>query len=257
MRPKFVLFGSSIVQYNHYGEGWGATLAHLYGRKVDIVLRGYAGWNSTRGLQVVDDIFPKISIEQRDQPALAIVYFGGNDSHLPHPSGLGPHVRLEEYIQNMCKIANYLKINSPKTRLIFLSCPPIGDEQTEGNIDAFGKAIRTNEVRKQYSDALLNMCSHMNIKAIDLWSLIQRRDDWKEVCFIDGIHFSAEGSEMVSKEIIKVIKEAEWEPSLYWKTMPVEFGEDSPFDPIHPLDPTKTINISNIPFPHGEDWEWE
>jgi len=34
MRPKFVLFGSSIVQYNHYGEGWGATLAHLYGRKV-------------------------------------------------------------------------------------------------------------------------------------------------------------------------------------------------------------------------------
>ena len=72
----------------------------------------------------------------------------------------------------------------------------------------------------------------------------------------DGIHFSAEGSEMVSKEILKVIKEADWEPSLYWKTMPVEFGEDSRYDPIHPLDPTKTINISNIPFPHGEDWEW-
>jgi len=38
------------------------------------------------------------------------VYFGGNDSHLPHPSGLGPHVPLEEYIQNMTKIANYLKV---------------------------------------------------------------------------------------------------------------------------------------------------
>jgi len=61
---------------------------------------------------------------------------------------------------------------------------------------------------------------------------------------------------MVLKEILRVIKEAEWKPSLYWKTMPVEFGEDSPYDPIHPYDPTKTINISNIPFPH-DDWEWE
>jgi hypothetical protein len=33
MRPQFVLFGSSIVQYSYY-EGWGATLSHLYARKV-------------------------------------------------------------------------------------------------------------------------------------------------------------------------------------------------------------------------------
>jgi len=33
MRPKFVLFGSSIVQHSYY-QGWGATLTHLYARKV-------------------------------------------------------------------------------------------------------------------------------------------------------------------------------------------------------------------------------
>jgi hypothetical protein len=33
MRPQFVVFGSSIVQYSYY-EGWGATLSHLYARKV-------------------------------------------------------------------------------------------------------------------------------------------------------------------------------------------------------------------------------
>ena len=33
LRPQFVLFGSSIVQYSYY-EGWGATLSHLYARKV-------------------------------------------------------------------------------------------------------------------------------------------------------------------------------------------------------------------------------
>lgn len=44
------------------------------------------------------------------QPSLVIVYFGGNDSIDPHPSGLGPHVPLEEYVENMRKIANHLKV---------------------------------------------------------------------------------------------------------------------------------------------------
>lgn len=44
------------------------------------------------------------------QPALVIVYFGGNDSLLPHPSGRGQHVPLQEYIENMRKIGTHLKV---------------------------------------------------------------------------------------------------------------------------------------------------
>ena len=39
------------------------------------------------------------------------MYFGGNDSLLPHPSGLGQHVPLQEYIENMRKIGTHLKVN--------------------------------------------------------------------------------------------------------------------------------------------------
>jgi len=46
------------------------------------------------------------------QPSLVIVYFGGNDSMGPHSSGLGPHVPLNEYIENMRKIAIHLKVFS-------------------------------------------------------------------------------------------------------------------------------------------------
>ena len=46
------------------------------------------------------------------QPALVIVYFGGNDSMGPHSSGLGPHVPLDEYMENMRKIAVHLKVFS-------------------------------------------------------------------------------------------------------------------------------------------------
>ncbi|KAK2361082.1 GDSL esterase/lipase CPRD49 [Trifolium repens] len=252
-RPQFVLFGSSIVQFNHYGEGWGATLAHLYARKADIVLRGYASWNSKRALQIVDNLFPKNSTAQ--QPALVIVYFGGNDSLPEHPSGLGPHVPIEEYIENMRNIAIHLKTHSKTSRLIFLSTPPVSEVRIIDNIDEFGRAKRSNETRKKYSEACLKICNELNIKAIDLWTAIQKRKGWEKDCFIDGVHFSAEGSKIVSKEILRVIKE-EWETTLYWKTMPVEFGEDSPYDPVHP-DGTKTINVSNDPFPKHYEWEWE
>lgn len=43
-------------------------------------------------------------------PSLVIVYFGGNDAMKPHPSGLGPHVPLPEYIDNMKKISLHLMV---------------------------------------------------------------------------------------------------------------------------------------------------
>lgn len=44
------------------------------------------------------------------QPSLVIVYFGGNDSSAPLSSGLGPHVPLQEYIENLRKIVDHLKV---------------------------------------------------------------------------------------------------------------------------------------------------
>ncbi|KAG5037806.1 hypothetical protein AAZX31_07G140900 [Glycine max] len=249
-RPQFVLFGSSIVQYSYY-EGWGATLSHLYARKADIVLRGYAAWNSRRALQVLDTIFPK---DAKEQPSLVIVYFGGNDSTLPNPNGLGPHVPVEEYKENMRKIAIHMKCLSEKTRTIFLTTPPINEAQIHNNSDPHGLLLRTNEACLIYAEACLEVCHEMNVKAIDLWSAIQKKDNWRDVCFIDGIHLSTEGSKIVTKEILKVLKEAEWEPSLYWRSMPSDFGEDSPYDPVGP-DGKSTINLSNFAFPNNDQWD--
>ncbi|XP_050243918.1 GDSL esterase/lipase CPRD49-like [Quercus robur] len=252
VRPKFVLFGSSIVQNSFSNEGWGAILATLYARKADILLRGYSSWNSRRALQVLDKIFPK---DAPIQPSLVIVYFGGNDSVHPHPSGIGPHVPLPEYIENMRKIAMHLKTLSEKTRLIFLSAPPVNEEQIRKTLsDKLGELNRTNESCRIYSEACLELCRDLDIKAIDLWTSIQKRDDWLTECFTDGIHFSSEGSKIVVKEIMKVLREAEWEPSLHWKSLLAEFGEDSPYDPVSP-DGNTTVNVSEGSFRRNMQWE--
>ncbi|XP_062165588.1 GDSL esterase/lipase WDL1-like isoform X2 [Alnus glutinosa] len=218
-RPLFVLFGSSIVQLSFSDEGWGAILADLYARKDAAI-----------------------------QPSLVIVYFGGNDSIHPQPSGLGPHVPLPEYIENMKKIALHLKSLSEKTRIIFLSAPPVNEEQICETLSiTLGELRRTNESCRIYSEACLELCREMDIKAIDLWTAIQKRDDWLTTSFTDGIHFTSEGSKIVVKEIMKVLTEADWEPSLHWKSLPAEFAEDSPYDPVS-LDGKTTVNVSEISY---------
>ncbi|XP_050211040.1 GDSL esterase/lipase CPRD49 [Mercurialis annua] len=252
IRPQFVLFGSSIVQLSFSHGGWGSHLSDIYARKADIVLRGYYGWNSRRAVEVLDQIFPK---DATVQPALVIVYFGGNDSMGPHSSGLGPHVPLAEYIENMTKIALHLKSLSENTRVIFLTTPPVDEERVRSSTSAiFSELVRTNELCQKYSEACLKLSQELGVKAVDLFSGFQKRSDWETVCFTDGIHLSAEGSKIVVEEILKVLKEAEWSPSLYWKSMPSEFPEDSSYYLVA-ADGNRTLNPSEWTFHREIHWE--
>ncbi|KAL0916450.1 hypothetical protein M5K25_013967 [Dendrobium thyrsiflorum] len=251
-RPQFVLFGSSIVQYSFSNGGWGAILTDIYARKADIIMRGYIGWNSRRAIQVLDKIFPK---DASVQPSLIIVYFGGNDSIGPYPSGLGPHVPLPEYKENMRKIADHLKNLSENTHVIFLSCPPLNEEKLlQSTSTALSEIVRTNATCRLYSEACIQVCEEMNLKVIDLWTAFQERDDWADTCFTDGLHFSSEGSKIVVEQILKVLKEADWNPSLHWKFMPTEFAENSSYDLVA-ADGISTLNPSEWTFHREIQWD--
>ncbi|CAD6219773.1 unnamed protein product [Miscanthus lutarioriparius] len=94
----------------------------------------------------------------------------------------------------------------------------------------------------------------MNLKVVDLWHAMQKREDWITACFTDGLHLSEEGSNIVVEEILKVLKEAEWEPCLHWKAMPTEFAEDSPFDLVSSSGDT-TVNPSEWTIHRKLPWD--
>nr|GMD59109.1 GDSL esterase/lipase CPRD49 [Ipomoea batatas] len=251
-RPQFVLFGSSIVQLSFSNGGWGTILADVYARKADIVLRGYYGWNSRRAVQILDKVFPK---DAAVQPELVIAYFGGNDSMGPHSSGLGPHVPLPEYIENMRKVALHLKSLSDTIRIIFLSSPPVNEAKVKENTSSyFSELVRNNDLCKKYSDACIDLCKELGVMVVDLFTSIQKREDWENTCFIDGVHLAEEGSKVVVEEILKVLKEADWTPSLHWKSMPTEFPEDSEYDLVA-SDGKTTINPSEWTFHRAIKWD--
>ncbi|KAL8514522.1 hypothetical protein ACS0TY_013576 [Phlomoides rotata] len=144
--------------------------------QADVKLRGYSGWNTRMALKVLDQVFPKGAAVQ---PSLVIVNFGGDDATNPHPSGLGAHVPLLEYIENTRKIIMHLKSLSDRTRIICLSSPPINEAKVceiFGNM--FDDQARTNENCRIYSEALVKLCQEMNVEAINLWTAIREKDDW-------------------------------------------------------------------------------
>ncbi|KAK1264920.1 GDSL esterase/lipase CPRD49 [Acorus gramineus] len=95
----------------------------------------------------------------------------------------------------------------------------------------------------------------MDLKFVDLFTAIQKRDDWSTACFTrDGVHFSSEGSKIVVREILKVLKEAEWIPSLHWKSLQTEFAEDSPYDVVA-ANGKSTINISGLTLHQDIQWD--
>ncbi|XP_055808380.1 GDSL esterase/lipase WDL1-like [Solanum dulcamara] len=219
-RPLFVLFGSSIVQLSYYFDGWGATLTGLYARKADISVRGYIGWNSRMALQVLHKVFPQ---NDKIQPSLVILYFGGNDSTDPDVPN-SPNVPLDEYVENMRKIIFHIKGLSENTRLIMLSAPAVNEQQI---IEFYGSNMgRTNERARIYSKVGIKLAHEVNVKVIDIWSALHDRPE----VFWDGMHLTKEGSEIVFNKIKEVIKEAEWEPTLDWDKMPDEFDEIKPND---------------------------
>ncbi|KAM7526482.1 hypothetical protein LguiA_016384 [Lonicera macranthoides] len=106
---------------------------------------------------------------------------------------------------------------SENTCLLFLGTPPVNEAYIR-------EVVGTNEDTRIYSEACREVCKDMkNVEFVDLFSAIQRHEDWLNTCFTR--EQNSDG------EIEQVLKEAAWEPSLYRKDMSVKFGDKSPYGP--------------------------
>lgn len=138
-----------------------------------------------------------------------------------------------------------IMIWSTFTLIIFASCFTV--EAGVGSVSGFPIQFRKCQwsYKSKWSSpnkAILNIL----VKVTLFYQMTLLDCHWTDLCFgcRDGIHFSSEGSKIVVKEILKVLREAEWEPSLHWRSLPTEFDEDSSYYPVAP-DGKSTVNVSN------------
>jgi hypothetical protein len=81
--------------------------------QVDVVLRGYSGYNTRWALKVLERVFP-LSLGgdggNETAPVALTVFFGANDACLPDRCSGFQHVPLHEYKDNLRSIVSFFKV---------------------------------------------------------------------------------------------------------------------------------------------------
>lgn len=207
---KFLLFGDSITEYcfstgpsSHEGFGdqfsLGAALTNDYTRKLAILQRGFAGYNSRWGLKIL----PKI-LQYEQNIAIGYIFFGSNDSCAAGTQ----HVPEDEYESNLHKSVQMLKARSIKPIIVGPALydgskfePPRRDEIKAGY-------IRSNEAFIRYGRIAASVASKEHVPFLDLRAAMQREagDNWKDL-LVDGLHFNGKAYEIFYKELLRTIKD--------------------------------------------------
>lgn len=233
MRPKIYLFGDSITEDSFADGGWGASLANHFCRTVDVVLRGYSGYNTRWALQVIDKVFPVVG--GGGEPPLAVtVFFGANDACLPDRCSAFQHVPVDEYKQNLQAILSFLKKRWPQTTVLFITPPPIDEDARLRHPyveNLLGLPERTNEAAGAYAKACVTVAGECGIPVVDIWTKMQQISDWGNIYLSDGLHLSSTGNNMVYEEIVTRLKEE----GLSLENLQVDLPLISDIDPNDPL----------------------
>ncbi|KAK8503983.1 hypothetical protein V6N13_092792 [Hibiscus sabdariffa] len=210
MRPKIYLFGDSITEQSFGDGGWGAALANHFARTVDVVLRGYSGYNTRWAFKVFDRVFPAAGSGGSEPPLAVTVFFGANDACLPDGYGAFQHVPVDEYKRNLHSIVSSLKKRWPKTLILLITPPPVDEDERLRHPYAenpSGLPERTNEAAGAYGKACVEAAGECGIPVVDLWTKMQQYPDWSKAFLSDGLHLTGEGNKVVFEEVMKKLNE--------------------------------------------------
>ncbi|SCV04977.1 LANO_0G15786g1_1 [Lachancea nothofagi CBS 11611] len=209
---KFVLFGDSITEFvfntrMEEGKGdqfsMGAALCNTYARKLDIVHRGFSGYNSRWALKLLPHILEN---EGSDDIAMCMVFFGSNDA----ASAGDQQVELPEFTENTKKLVHMLKAKGIKAILVG---PALHDREhwaASRPVDAAKDGIfRCNENNKRYSNAVQQVAKKAGVPFVDLMSAFASYGDntWQEL-LCDGLHFTGKGYEVFYHALVEKIRQA-------------------------------------------------
>ncbi|KAL5575290.1 hypothetical protein UlMin_016989 [Ulmus minor] len=231
MRPKIYLFGDSITEESYDDGGWGASLTNHFSRTVDVILRGYSGYNTRWALKVLERVF---STAEGVDPLAVTVFFGANDACLPDRCSAFQHVPLDEYKQNLNSIIAFLKKRWPTTRILLITPPPIDEEgrlQYPYVENTLNLPERTNEAAGAYAKACVSVAGECETPVIDLWTKMQEFPDWKKDCLRDGLHLTPSGNRIVFEEVLMKLRDE----GLSLEILPVDLPPITDIDPNDPL----------------------
>lgn len=247
LRPLFVGFGDSITQRGWSPGGWLARLSDLYGRRADVLNRGYSGYNTTFALALLPRLVEDLRGRGGAPPALAILFFGANDAALPGRGSGRQHVPLGEYEKALEAIARGLLAAAPDggagAGALVVAAPPPVDEQARvlAKPEFGGVPERTDAVAREYADAAGRVAARLAaerapVAFLDTHAAFSARGPdgptgWKAL-LSDGLHFGPAGEEAFYDALVDAVDKAF--PSLSKTSLPYDVAEWFDIDAANP-----------------------
>ncbi|KAJ3011871.1 hypothetical protein HKX48_006609 [Thoreauomyces humboldtii] len=207
---QIVLLGDSITEYSFDAtkKGWGAALQHAYSRRLDVVLRGYSGYNTEWAKHLVRPIL------STTRPRLITIFFGANDAAIP--STHLQHVPLTSYISNLQSIVSTIRSHDPAIRVLLITPPPLHEGDWNKRCAATdGRDLDRNvKVTRSYADACKEVGRTEGVPVLDLWEAAfglggSYDGDHAQSLLADGLHFNSKGNTLLADSLLKKIAQ-EW-----------------------------------------------
>ena len=197
-----IFFGDSLTQhgFNPLMDGWLASMANQWSRKVDCINRGFSGYNSRWGLAIFDEVVLSL------KPDLVTLFWGANDAVL---MGAPTHVTLEDYQHNLETMVTLTRNRLPATTIVLITPPPVWEAALEKANVAKGKAMvldRKNDRTLQYANAVITVGAKLDVPVINAWKGLSGDTPSRELYLVDGLHFNAKGNQqlfLLYQELIK------------------------------------------------------
>ncbi|CAI2162387.1 14445_t:CDS:2 [Funneliformis geosporum] len=213
---QIVLFGDSITQFSHNtdNKGWGAALQNLYVRKLDVLNRGFSGYNTENAKKLLLHILPKKNNSIKSPKIyLFTIFFGANDAAISPSNQYVPLVKYKENLRQMIKIIkdSDSPYYSPDTRILLIAPPPLFEKDWEKFQEREGKILpRKLETTAKYAQTCVDLANELNIPVLNAWKLfmdkstktLTENNHSLSDFFVDGLHLSNLGNE-VSKVFSK------------------------------------------------------
>jgi lysophospholipase L1-like esterase len=232
-RPVFVLFGDSLTQRGHDVGGWGARLAHHYGRRADVLNRGYSGYTTAWALHLLPRLFPPASTAP---PALVTICFGANDSARDPPHA----VPLPAYSANLRACVEAVRA-AGCSRVLLVTPPPVYEPNRQlqntlkWNAAPDAPSERTRQRTRQYADACLGVGAELGCPVVDAFAgfLEASPEAWHtHLLCDDGLHFAPGGDEALFTLVAAAVERAF--PELAVQTLPYDAPEHFDIDRSDP-----------------------
>ncbi|KAK6358309.1 hypothetical protein TWF730_007655 [Orbilia blumenaviensis] len=238
--PSMVLFGDSITE----GElpylalprssslviaGLGADLTRRFSRRIQVLERGFSGYNSSNARVIVDDVIPPAggAIDLK----LLVIFFGANDAVLPRNQQIvnaeqaeqgvvvvSQHVDIEEYKVHLRAMAQHKHVKDHGAKVVLVTPPPICEHKILPWKD------RRSAVAKQYAEAAISVAEETGVEVLKLWHIFMAEAGWKEgepllgeigvpkseklgELLSDGLHLTPKGYKLFFDGLVDLLKD--------------------------------------------------